>query len=217
VPDECDPDANHNGIPDECEPPVLTGAVSRKWHGGSGAWDIDVGAGDIESRSLQLATTASPNQLTIIATFAIDVAVLGGVAAVQTDVGTVTSITQPHARVVEIDMTDLPYNGQVNLGFNDGVNGIVDATYPTDPATASNSTLCVRIIVGDYDNLGRTNYLDFRKIMADGYLGRAVASVAHAQADFDCSGTPSFLDFARVKNAGLINQTAPECATPIGP
>jgi len=80
-----------------------------------------------------------------------------------------------------------------------------------DPASTSDSTLCVRVIVGDYDNLGRTNFTDFAKVKNAGYLNQLVNTLDKARADFDCSGRPNFTDFSRVKNAGLINQTAPEC------
>jgi len=196
-----------------CQKPVLTGAVSRKTHLGAGDWDIDVGIGDIESRSSQLGT-ANPNELLIVATFDINVALLGG-SDVTTDVGTVFSVV-PGAtnNELEITITDLTLNTQINLGFG----GVVDANCPTDPAYASNSTLCVRVIVGDYDNFGRTNYTDFSKVKAAGYINQLVDSLDKARADFDCSGRPNYTDFARVKNAGLINQTAPACPVPpIGP
>jgi hypothetical protein len=196
--------------------PVLGGAVSRKTHATTGDWDIDVGSGDVESRSAQIGT-ANPNTLTIIATFDIDVAVLGGVAAVQTDAGTVTAVMRTGVGEVTINLTDLPLFGQVNLSFNDGSNGVVNADHPTDPASASDSTLCVRIIVGDYNNLGQTSFLDFSEIKAAGYLNQPVTDLDMARADFDCTGQPDFLDFAKVNGAGLIDQTAPDCTPPIGP
>lgn len=205
--------------------PVLTGAVSRKTHGIFGDWDIDVGAGDIECRSLQVGT-ANPNELLIVATFdgtvTADVAVLGGPAAVQTDVGIVSSVTRTGVNEVTIQMTDLPLAGQVNLSFVDNpaapTAGVVDAACSGDANYASASTLCVRVIVGDYDNLGRTNFLDFAKIKNGGHLNQLVDSLNRARADLDCGGRPNFLDFAKVKNAGLLNQTAPQCPMPaIGP
>jgi len=212
-----------------CQKPVLDTAVSRKTHLGAGDWDIDVGIGDIESRSAQLGT-ANPSQLKILAIFDMDVAILGGTAAVTTDNGTVSAVAMFAPNTVEIDITGLgpngtatgPLNTQVNLGFVDNpvtpTAGIVDANCPTDPAYASDSTLCVRVIVGDYDNLARTNFTDFAKVKNAGHINQLVGSVDRARADFDCSGRPNFTDFARVKNAGLINQTAPACPVPpIGP
>jgi hypothetical protein len=201
--------------------PVLTDAVSRKTHGGTGAWDIDVGVGDIESRSQQVGT-ANPNELVIVATFDKDVAVLGGTAAVTTDVGAVSSVVPGStANQVEITISSLPLFGQMNLGFVDNPSapaaGIVDASTPTDPASASRSTLCLRIIVGDYDNQARTSFLDFSKIKNAGYLNQLVNSVDIARADFDCSGRPGFLDFSKVKNSGLINKTAVACTATIVP
>jgi hypothetical protein len=191
--------------------------VSRKAHTGAGTWDIDVGAGDIESRSAQLGT-ANPNEVLIVATFDIPVAVLGGAAAVQTDVGTVAGVVPGSVPgEVEITVTDLPLFGQVNLTFGDGTNGIVDADCPTDPVYASASSLCFRIIVGDYDNLARTNFLDFSLVKNAGYLNQVLTSLDMARADFDCGGRATFLDFSLVKNAGLINKTADACAAPIVP
>jgi len=206
-------DSNSNGIPDECERAVLTSAVSRKTHTGAGNWDIDVGIGDIESRSAQLGT-ANPNELLIVATFDADVTLLGNPDDVTTDVGTVSSVV-PGAtnNELEIAITDLTLNTQINLGFG----GVVDAGSPA-PAPACVSTLCVRVIVGDYDNLGRTNFTDFALVKNAGYINQLVNTLDKARADFDCSGRPNFTDFAKVKNAGLINQTAPACPVPpIGP
>jgi hypothetical protein len=192
--------------------PLLAGAVSRKMHTGAGTWDVDVGSGDIESRSVQLGT-ANPNDLLIVATFDIPVALLMTPNDVTTDVGTVVSVV-PGATPQELDITiaGLPFNTQVNLGFG----GVVDASIPVLPYNCQ-STLCMRVIVGDYDNLGRTNFIDFSKVKAAGYLNQLVSTVDRARADFDCGGRPTFIDFSKVKNAGLINQTAPACAIPIDP
>lgn len=209
----------HDALPVTVLPrtPVLMQAVSSKTHGPYGTWDIPVGIGDTESRSAQLGT-GIPNQLTIIAAFDIPVAVLGGAAAVQTDVGTVAAVTQTNLQEVMINMTDVPFCGQVNLSFNDGVNGVVNVDYPTDPAYASDSTLCIRVVVGDYDNDGRVNFIDFSKARFTECLNRPVTSLNCARWDFDCSGIPGFMDMFKVKNSGLINKAAPPCPEPpIGP
>jgi len=215
-----DPDAANNPqtipvsltVTEPLPPVVLVSAVSRKTHTGAGNWDIDVGAGDIESRSAQLGT-ANPNELLIIATFDVDIGLLGsGDEVVSTDVGTVASADQIDLRVVQITITDLPLNTQVNLTFTGVVEGGT-----LNPATACGSTLCVRVIVGDYDNLGRTNYTDFSKVKNAGSINQLVDSLDKARADFDCGGRPNYTDYSKVTNAGLINQTADACTTPIGP
>jgi len=225
VPDGCDicigddatGDCDGDGICDDtdpCDKPVLTGAVSRKTHMGAGDWDINVGDGDIECRSAQVGT-ANPNELLIVATFDIDVGLMGYPADVTSDTGTVTGV-QPGsaANELEITLTDLTFNTQINMGFG----GVVNAITPGNPTYVSNSTLCVRVIVGDYDNMGRTNYTDFAKIKNALYINQLVDMLDKARADFDCSGRPNYTDFARVKNAGLLNQTAPACPVPpIGP
>jgi hypothetical protein len=193
-------------------PPSLIGAVSRKNHGSAGDWDINIGAGDIESRSAQIGT-GSPNELLIIATFDIDIALLGtGDEVVVTDVGMISSADQTNLKELTIALTDLPLNTQVNLSFP----GVVDA-WSLDPSTASPSTLCVQLLVGDYDNLGRINFIDFSKVKNAGYINQLVNTVDMARADFDSNARPNFLDFSKVKSAGLINQTAPTCASPINP
>jgi hypothetical protein len=223
VPDLCDNcpndfnaaqgDGNGNGVGDVCDDakPILQTAVSRKTHAaGAGAWDIGVGVGDVESRSAQLGT-ANPNELLIIATFDIPVALMGG-NDVTTDAGTPTVIAGAAANQLEITVTDLPFNTQVNLTF-----GGVRNYYFSGAQYATDSTLCVRVIVGDYDNLGRTNFIDFAKVKNAGHLIQLVDSVDRARADFDCDGHPDFLDFKEIRNAGLLDRTAPECTTPIGP
>jgi hypothetical protein len=201
---DCDSDGTCDDL-DPCVKPVLVGAVSRKTHVGTGDWDINVGMGDIESRSAQLGT-GNPNELTVIATFDIDVSLLGG-TDVTVDVGTVTAVLPGGSgNELEILITDLPFNTQVNLGFA----GVVDAVNPA-PGYGSESSLCLRVIVGDYDNLGRTNFIDFSLIRVASYLNQLVATLDMARGDFDCGGRADFIDFSKVKNAGLINQTAPEC------
>jgi hypothetical protein len=213
-----------------CPKPVLTAALSRKHHisgppGGAndaGDWDIDVGAGDIESRSAQLGT-ATPNELKIIANFdpAVgEIDLLGG-SDVTTDNGVVAAVTKTGPLTLEIDVTGLgdrgdgtlsTFNTQVNLAFP-GVICLGDASSTCD------STLCVRIVVGNYSNLpdARTTFIDFALIKNAGYLNQLVDSVDKARADFDCGARPTFTDFSKARNADLINQTAPACSPPIGP
>lgn len=190
-------------------PPMLMSAHSRKTHGPAGIWDIDVGSGDIECRSAQLGTP-DPNQLTIVAAFDIPIAVLGGPAAVQADVGTVSAVTQTGLHEVTIEMTGLPFFGQLNLTFP----GVVDGWFL---ASASDSTLCVRVVVGDYDNNGRVNFIDCAGVKGSGCLNQLVSSLDCARADIDCNGYPNWIDFTKVRNTELFNKTAPECTTPIGP
>ena len=58
----------------------------------------------------------------------------------------------------------------------------------------------------------------FQIIKNAGYINQLVDSVDKARADFDCGGRPTFVDFSKVRNAGLINQTATACPSPpIGP
>ena len=160
--------------------------------------------------------------------------------AVQTDSGTVSSIANwddplddpdlgPDPYKVEINITDLPLFGQVNLTFvnNPGTPtaGVVDAGCPTDPAYASDSMLCVRVVVGDYGGAtgiditpGTTDFTDLEAIRTDLHLNGLVDSDERARADFDGNGRVDFLDFAKVNNAGLINKTAAACPDPpIGP
>jgi hypothetical protein len=211
---DCDLDGICNDL-DPCESPVLIGAVSRKTHSTTPiptTWDIDVGAGETECRSAQLGT-GNPNEVTIIATFDKDIGLLGfGSEVVSTDVGTIVDAYQTDMKVMSIMITDLPLNAQINLGFH----GVVDG-WSFDPATASPSTLCMRVMVGDYDNQGRVNFIDFAKIKNDDHLNKPIASAENARADFDCSGQASFNDFVSIKAAGLINATVNDCAKPIGP
>jgi hypothetical protein len=192
--------------------PLLVSAMSRKTHGPAGDRDIDVGIGSTECRSSQMGT-GNPNELLIVATFDIDIGLLGdGEEVVSTDAGTVASAFQTDSKELTLVITDLPFAAQVNLTFPGVLNG-----WRMHPGSASPSTLCVRVIVGDYDNLGEPNFLDFSEVKSAGYLNELVDSVDAARADFDCSGWPDFLDFTKVRNAGLINETAPGCAPPIGP
>jgi hypothetical protein len=210
--------------PAPCPSPVLIGALSRKTHGTTSPidCDIDVGSGEIECRSAQLGT-ANPNELKIVANFdpalTPEIDLLGG-ADVITDNGVIAAVTKTGPTTLEIDVADLgdrgdptlsTFNTQVNLAFP----GVICLG---DPSTTSDSTLCIVVIVGDYDALGRTNFIDFSKVKADGYINALVNDCAIARADFDCSGRVNFIDFSKVKAAGLINKTAPACPVPpIGP
>jgi hypothetical protein len=197
--------------------PVLTAAASRKTHGPAGDWDIDVGAGDIESRSLQVGTPAA-STLTIVATFDIDVALAGG-SDVLTDNGTVTAVTPLASNVLQVDISGLGANGTDTGPFNTQVNLSFPGVYCLDGdpvAHACASSMCMRVIVGNFNGDPRTNFLDF-SLAKNAYINQLVNSVDMARADFDCSSRPTFLDFSKAKNAGLINQTAPICSAPISP
>jgi hypothetical protein len=202
------------GPPCACVPPVLTQAVSRRTHGSAGEFDIDVGAGDTECRSPQLGTITA-NTVKIIAQFDRDIALLNGWADVTIDNGYMDGVTQIGPRSLEIDLYNLGDRGdpslstfatEVNLGFG----GVVPAIFPA-PDYACESTLCVRIIVGDYNNDGRTNFMDFSEIKNNNWLNQIPIGGLMPRADFDCSGRISFLDFSKAKNAGLINKAAPPC------
>jgi hypothetical protein len=140
------------------------------------------------------------------------VTALGTPDDVTTDVGTVTAVEPAGDDMLRITIDNLPFVGQVNLSFP----GVTSAALP-DPATGSDSTLCVSICVGDYDNLGRTNFTNLAKIKTAGYINQLVDSVDKARADFDCDGRPTFTDFAKVKNANLINAGVAPCDPAIGP
>jgi len=200
-----------------CTHPVLTEAVSRKTHGAAGTFDIDVGVGDTECRSAQIGT-ANPSTLKIVAVFNIPVSLLGG-SDVTTDNGYVNAVSQVSATSLEIDIADLGPNGPATGPFNTQVNlAFPGVACDDDPAYTCDSTLCIRVIVGDYDNNGRTNFTDFAKIKNEGWLNQIPIGPQMPRADFDCSGRLNFTDFARVKNAGLINRAAPACPEPpIGP
>jgi hypothetical protein len=88
--------------------------------------------------------------------------------------------------------------------------GVVNAAVPTAGNTCSDQ-LCVGVLVGDYDNSARTNFIDFSKVKAAGYLNQLVTTTDRARADFDCSGRPTYLDFSKVKNVGLINKGISRC------
>ena len=189
--------------------PVLQTVVSRKTHTGAGDYNVNVGIGDVESRSAQLGT-ANPNELTLVTTFNLDVGPVTN-SDVISDVGTV-SASKTGAKEVTVTLTNLPLNTQLNLAFP----GVIDGN-TLNPVSNSDSIICVRVIAGDYDNTGRTNFSDFDAIRTAGYLNQSVNSDGMARADFDCNGRPNFLDFAKVKNDGLIDQTAGDCCTSIGP
>jgi hypothetical protein len=88
---------------------------------------------------------------------------------------------------------------------NSQKKGVV-ATANPHPAYASDSTLCGRVIVGDYDNLGETTFPDFLETRDAGHLSQMV-----------CSDRSNFLDFSKIKGAGLTNQAAAQCDTFIDP
>lgn len=186
--------------------PVLTAAVSRKTHGGSPGVDrdIDVMSGATECRSGQLA--GPTGSLLIVATFNQAVSLLnGGNSAVTSSAGQVVAVVGEGTTTLQVTLAGVPHVGKFTMAFP----GVADAAAPSS-TTASQSTLCVRVCAGDYNNNGRTNFMDFQAIKAAGLINTATAS-STARADFDLNGVINYADFYGIKSAGILDSPAASC------
>jgi len=180
--------------------PQLDTAVSRKTHASIDR-DITVPA-STECRSAELGSAGGA--LTILATFDIDVQLLTGTASdVTTDVGIVGIPTQKGLRTIEVPLSGVPHQTKVTLGFP----GVADAT---NSSYTSSSTLCVPVMVGDYDGSRTTSFFDLLAVKNASLLD-TTATAGSFRADFDTNGTIDFIDFFRVKARGLIGQSITAC------
>jgi hypothetical protein len=104
-----------------------------------------------------------------------------------------------------VQLSGVPHAGQLSLAFP----GIADQSVPTG-ATASTATLCVGVAVGDYNDSGRTNFIDFFAVQQAGVMFGPV-NAATARADFNGDGQINLLDFNAIKNAHLIDGPNVKC------
>jgi hypothetical protein len=188
--------------------PLIASALSRKTHTGStplGPVDITVFNGTTyksECRSTELGTATG--NLLVLVNFDIPVQLVTGMPAdVGTNAGSVASVTLSGASQVTVALTGMPHHQKLVLTFG----GVADFN---DVSKTCAQSLCVPVVVGDYDAGGRTVFLDFFMIKSAGYIDTK-ATATSFRADFDTNGTIQFLDFFQVKSRGLIDQPAITC------
>jgi hypothetical protein len=177
----------------------VTGAVSRKTHGGAGNFDVNLpltGTPGIECRS-----TGGTNDYTMVVTFAANVTVTGSPQA-QVTVGTgcvgtggvCSGNVSVSANVVTIPLTTITNVQTINVRLN-GVNNAAATDAP-----ATDFTIPMSILVGDTNANGSVNAADVSQTKAR--IGQAV-NVTNFRSDINANGSINASDTAIVKqNSG---------------
>jgi hypothetical protein len=177
--------------------PTVTGAVSRKAHGGAGNFDVNLpltGTPGIECRS-----TAGTNDYTMVVTFTGNVTVTGSPQA-EVTVGTgcvgsggvCSGNVNVSANAVTVPLTNIANVQTINVRIN-GVNSAADA-----PAT--DFTIPMSILVGDTNANATVNAADVAQTKAR--LGQTV-DATNFRSDINANGSINAADTAIVKqNSG---------------
>ena len=191
-----------NGIPSDSKyllvisaTPTVTGAVSRKTHGGAGTFDINLpltGTPGVEDR-----TGGATNDYTMVVTFSGNVTVTGSPQA-QVTVGTGcvgtggacmggNNVTVSGA-VVTIPLTNIADDQTINVRLN-GVNSAADAPL-------ADVTIPMTKVVGDTNGNGIANSSDVAQ--TKGRIGQAVNGT-NFRSDVNANGAINSTDVTIIK------------------
>ena len=181
-----------------CNQVTVTGAVSRKTHGGAGNFDVALpltGTNGVECR-----TTGGTNDYTMVVTFAGNVTVTGSPQAQLTmgsgcvgSAGVCTGNVTVSGNVVTVPLTTITNVQNINVRIN-GVNSAgADA-----PATDVN--IPMGVLVGDTNANRSVNAADIAQTKAR--LGQAVDGT-NFRSDVNANGSINAADVAIIKqNSG---------------
>jgi hypothetical protein len=181
-----------------CNQVTVTGAVSRKTHGGAGNFDVALpltGTNGVECR-----TTGGTNDYTMVVTFATNVTVTGSPQAQLTmgsgcigSAGVCTGNVTVSGNVVTVPLTTITNVQNINVRIN-GVNSAgADA-----PATDVN--IPMGVLVGDTNANRSVNAADIAQTKAR--LGQAVDGT-NFRSDVNANGSINAADVAIIKqNSG---------------
>jgi hypothetical protein len=179
--------------------PTVTGAVSRKTHGGAGPFDVNLpltGIPGIECRS-----TGGTNDYTMVVTFAGNVTVTGSPQA-EVTVGTgcvgsggvCSGNVSVSANIVTVPLTNIANAQTINVR----INGVNNATATDAPAT--DFTIPMSILIGDTNANATVNAADVAQTKAR--LGQTV-DATNFRSDINANGSINAADTAIVKqNSG---------------
>ena len=172
--------------------PTVTGAVSRKVHGGTGTFDINMpltGPSGIECR-----TTGGTNDYTLVVHFSANVTVTGSPQAQLTTgtgcvgtAGTCSGNVSVSGAVVTVPLTNIGNAQNINVRIN-GVNG------------SNNFDIPMSILIGDTNANATVNAADVAQ--TKGRLGQTVGTT-NFRSDVNANGVINAADTAIVKqNSG---------------
>jgi hypothetical protein len=181
-----------------CAAPTLTSAVSRKTHGGAGAFDVNLpltGTPGIECR-----IGGATNDYTIVVTFSGNVTVTGNPQAQVTlrtgcvgNGGVCNGNVSVNGSIVTVSLTNIVNAQTINVRING-----VDSAGANAPAT--DFTIPVSILVGDTNANATVNAADVAQTKAR--LGQTI-DATDFRSDVNANGTLNAGDVAIVKqNSG---------------
>ena len=156
--------------------PSLVSAVSRKNHAGFGDVDVDVFAGDSESRSEALSPPpgAATGDLEIIATFDQPVQLLGALNVTGGSVGATVSA----GFTFTVPISSVAHDSKVTIDF-------ANVAHSLDAGQTSSDTLCFPVAVGDTTNNIKVTSADVNQVKAHAGF---VSSNADARSDVNADG-----------------------------
>lgn len=179
---------NITSVP-QCTAPTIVSAVSRKTHGASGDFDVDIKVPTaVEDRA------NGPTKLVV--TFDQNVIGVGGldVSDVQLMNGTVSNVSIAGA-VLTIDMSGSPNQTQEYVGFS-GISSTTGSCICTQ-------TLCLTVLNGDVTGDKNVNVFDL--VTARNSLNQAT-NVGNFRGDVNTDASVNVLDLVVIRNR--LNQNA---------
>ncbi|NLX20434.1 MAG: hypothetical protein GXY55_02025 [Phycisphaerae bacterium] len=173
---------------DDCLPPEVAAAISRKVHGGAGPFAVDVLLSNgVESRS------GGPTE--VVVTFDTDIEGDGGLDT--------ADVSASSGAVVEVSISGAEL--AITLSGVDDASKLV-LTFPgivrVGGTTASPSTVCFGVLLGDVNGDGMTNIFDL--VAVRNSLNAAVVA-GNYRGDVSADGSINIFDLVAVRNN--LNQT----------
>jgi hypothetical protein len=182
----------------ELAPGVLpTSALSRKTHGGAGAFDINLplsGALGIECRS-----GGASNDYQVVINFASPVTFSS--AALNSGVGSVASTTGNNTNTITINLTGITNAQRLTValfGVTNGMNG-GDVGIPTSGPLSGDVGVSLGMLIGDGNGNGTVNASDVSQ--TKGRIGQTL-NAANFRSDVNANGSINAGDVGLVKSRG---------------
>ncbi|NLX22948.1 MAG: hypothetical protein GXY55_14945 [Phycisphaerae bacterium] len=182
-------DTNGDGIGDACERPSVVGAVSRRTHGSSGSYDVDVRTGTgghpdaIESRA--------GSSVRLVVTFDQPIQGVGGLDPTDVIVtsGSVAGVAI-QGNELTIDVVGVVSGDMFAVAFAG-----IESTYVANQTVLD--TLCFSVLQGDVNGDGMVNIFDL--VHVRNTLNQPVAT-GNFRADVNADGSVNIFDLVAVRN-----------------